>query len=68
MYQIFIFPFGFKFLINQVLLMSNLKIIGQSVVHNATSGSKKFFLGTDSAPHIKETKVIYLLFFFKYLH
>ena len=28
----------------------------QALITAATSGSKKFFLGTDSAPHIKENK------------
>ena len=28
----------------------------QALINAATSGSKKFFLGTDSAPHVKENK------------
>lgn len=28
----------------------------QAILHAVTGGSRKFFLGTDSAPHIKETK------------
>lgn len=37
-------------------LISFISYLGQAIVSTITSGSKRFFLGTDSAPHDRRNK------------